>query len=273
VVAVSFGFMATIHQLDRSKGLDLILHTPGGSVAATESLVDYLRRMFGTDIRVIVPHLAMSAGTMIALSSKTVVMGKHSSIGPIDPQVAGGIPAHGIIEEFETAKREIAKDPAAAAVWQPILAKYDPTLVGECFKAIDWATSIVEKWLVTGMFADADDPAASAKKVVAQLGSHANTLTHSRHISAEGARDIGVNVTDLEDDDELQEAVLSVHHAYVQTLTESPAFKVIENHQGTAFVMNAQVSIGPAPSPASPTPPLGHPRQQPQQQSRKDRRK
>ena len=44
------GFMATIHQLDRSLGLDLILHTPGGETAATESLVDYLRAMFGTDI-------------------------------------------------------------------------------------------------------------------------------------------------------------------------------------------------------------------------------
>lgn len=35
------GFMTTIHSLDRSKGLDLILHTPGGEMAATESLVDY----------------------------------------------------------------------------------------------------------------------------------------------------------------------------------------------------------------------------------------
>lgn len=40
------GFMVAIHQLDRSKGLDLVLHTPGGDVAATESLVDYLRAMF-----------------------------------------------------------------------------------------------------------------------------------------------------------------------------------------------------------------------------------
>lgn len=72
-------FMATINGLDRTKGLDLILHTPGGSTTATESLVDYLRAMFGTDIRAIVPQLAMSAGTMIALACKSVVMGKHSS--------------------------------------------------------------------------------------------------------------------------------------------------------------------------------------------------
>lgn len=61
------GFMATIHELDRSRGLDLLLHTPGGATAATESLIDYLRKMFGNDIRAIVPQLAMSAGTMVAL--------------------------------------------------------------------------------------------------------------------------------------------------------------------------------------------------------------
>jgi ClpP class serine protease len=55
------GFMTVIHGLDRTKGLDLILHTPGGDTAATESLVVYLRSMFGDDIRAIVPELAMSA--------------------------------------------------------------------------------------------------------------------------------------------------------------------------------------------------------------------
>src|SRR5579875_2518168 len=98
------GFMATIHQLEREKGLDLILHTPGGEISATESLVDYLRSMFRTDIRAIIPQLAMSAGTMIACSCKEIIMGKHSSIGPIDPQI-GGRPAHGIIEEFERAAK------------------------------------------------------------------------------------------------------------------------------------------------------------------------
>uniref|UniRef100_UPI003222108E SDH family Clp fold serine proteinase n=1 Tax=Acetoanaerobium noterae TaxID=745369 RepID=UPI003222108E len=96
------GFMTVIHNMDRNKGLDLILHTPGGDTAATESIVDYLRRMFNTDIRVIVPQLAMSAGTMIACASKEIIMGKQSSLGPIDPQF-NGIPAHGVIEEFEKA--------------------------------------------------------------------------------------------------------------------------------------------------------------------------
>ena len=80
------GFMNAISGMDKSKGLDLILHTPGGGVTATESIVTYLRKIFKMDIRVIVPHMAMSAGTMIACSSKEIVMGKQSSLGPIDPQ-------------------------------------------------------------------------------------------------------------------------------------------------------------------------------------------
>lgn len=76
-------FMTTIHSLDRSKGLDLLLHTPGGSVGATESIVDYLHRMFKDDIRVVVPQLAMSAGTMIACASKEIIMGKQSNLGSL----------------------------------------------------------------------------------------------------------------------------------------------------------------------------------------------
>src|SRR6266404_6648794 len=71
------GFMAAIHKMDRQRGLDLVLHTPGGDMAATESLVDYLRSMFGKDVRAIVPQIAMSGGTMIALACKEIVMGKH----------------------------------------------------------------------------------------------------------------------------------------------------------------------------------------------------
>src|SRR5690348_12438660 len=47
------GFMTAIHNLDRAKGLDIMLHTPGGSMNATHSLVMYLRKMFKNDIRVI----------------------------------------------------------------------------------------------------------------------------------------------------------------------------------------------------------------------------
>lgn len=257
------GFMAVIHGMDRSLGLDLLLHTPGGDIAATESLVDYLRAMFDGNIRVIVPQLALSAGTMISLSASQIVMGKHSSLGPIDPQI-GGLPAHGIKEEFEKAKEEIASDPSTIPVWQPIIAKYTPTLVGECEKAIAWSNKMVKEWLETGMFKDDDDRSDKADKVLAELADHAITLSHSRHISYDKAAELDLNVVRLEDlGQEIQDAVLSVHHACGLTVSATPAFKIIESHSGVGFISSANMVFAPAPPQAVATLPQPVPPQPP----------
>lgn len=229
------GFMAVIHGLSRSSGLDLILHTPGGAIAATESIVDYFRAMFGSDIRVIVPQLAMSAGTMISCASREIVMGKHSSLGPIDPQL-GGIPAHGVIEEFAQAAAEIRQDSSKIPLWQVIISQYRPTFIGECQKAIDLSEEMVRGWLMTGMFSGLPDAPNRAEAVINGLGSHTLTKAHDRHISINRAREYGLMVTELETDSSLQEAVLSVHHAMIHTLASTAAVKIIENHQGQSFI-------------------------------------
>jgi ClpP class serine protease len=54
-------FMSAVHNLDKSKGLDIILHTPGGDIAATESIIDYIHNIFDGNIRAIIPQMAMSA--------------------------------------------------------------------------------------------------------------------------------------------------------------------------------------------------------------------
>ena len=233
------GFMTVIHELDRGHGLDLILHTPGGEMAATESLVDYLRSMFGTNIRAIIPQLAMSGGTMIACACKEILMGKQSSLGPVDPHY-GGIPAHGVVEEFRRAKEEISEDPSSVALWQPIIAKYNPTLIGECEKAMAWSDELTKEWLHTGMFAAEQNSDDKINNILRELGDHALTKSHARHLSIERCRDIGLKVSALEDNDELQDAVLSLHHACMLTFSATRAFKIVENHRGIAFVKVTQ---------------------------------
>ncbi len=86
------GFMTVISGM-KGDDLDIILHSPGGSPTATEALVDYLRSKFN-HIRIIIPQAAMSAGTMLACSADEIIMGKHSSLGPTDPQMivqVGGV--------------------------------------------------------------------------------------------------------------------------------------------------------------------------------------
>lgn len=233
------GFMSVIHKLDKTKGLDILLHTPGGNVAATESLVDYLRSMFGTNVNVFVPQLAMSAGTMIACSAQKIIMGKESSLGPIDPQI-GGIPAHGVVEEFNRAKKEIKADAATIPVWQPIIAKYSPTFIGECEKAIEWSQEVVAYWLETGMFKGMKTASRKSKKITADLGDHLLTKNHSRHLSIDTCKSIGLKVEALEKDPKLQDLVLSIHHICIHTLSATGAFKIIENQNGTAFIQLAQ---------------------------------
>jgi membrane-bound ClpP family serine protease len=233
-------FMTTIHELDRSKGLDLILHTPGGDGAATESLVDYLRQMFDIDIRGIVPQLAMSAGTMIALSCKSVAMGKQSSLGPIDPQL-NGIPAHGVIEEFRQAFKDIKDDPSKIPIWQAKIARFPIAFIGECQRAIDWSNEMVREWLSTGMFreeskSDEESVRNRISNIVTELSSHALTKSHARHISSQRCKDIGLKIEMMEENQNFQEAVLTLHHITMHTLGDTPAIKIVENQNGKAFV-------------------------------------
>lgn len=232
------GLMNAVKGLNPEKGLDLILHTQGGDTAATESLVDYLRSVFGTNIRAIIPQIAMSGGTMIACACKSIIMGKQSSLGPYDPQY-GGISAHGLIEEFATAKKEVIQNPATIPIWQQIIAKYPATAIGECQKAIAWSETMMRSWLETGMFKETQDPTSIINVIIQELGDHAITLSHNRHLSAEACKKMGLRIEMMENSQKLQDAILNVHHSMMITLGETNAYKLIENHQGKAFVQHS----------------------------------
>mgnify|MGYP003633537779 CR=1 FL=1 len=229
------GFMLAINKLDRTKGLDLILHTPGGDIAATESLVDYLFSMYGNDIRVIVPQISMSAGTMIAFASKEIIMGKHSNLGPIDPQM-GGLACQAVLNEFEQAKIDIKQNPQSAALWQVIISKYHPTLLGACKQAIEWSEKMVFEWLKNNM-CKGDE--VKVKKIVDTFSNHTEQKSHSRHVSKKECEDVGLNITALEDDQDFQDAVLTTHHAFMYTFSSTFSVKIIENHEGIAYVEQA----------------------------------
>lgn len=229
------GIMAAIHGLDRNHGLDLILHTPGGDLAATESIVHYLHQMFGDNIRAVVPQLAMSAGTMIAFACKSILMGKESNLGPIDPQI-GGVPAPAIKKEFNDAVNDVQERPHAAPVWQAIIGKYHPTLLDQCEKAIQWSSDMAEKWLAQGMFSAEPNPDEKARHVVRTMSDPQAHLNHARHIHIEQLEELGLNIERLENDDTLQDLVLTIHHAYMHTFSQSTAVKVVENHKGTATI-------------------------------------
>jgi hypothetical protein len=231
------GFMEAIHGLKGDK-LDLLLHTGGGSAEATDAIVSYLRQKF-SNIRIIIPQAAMSAGTMLACSADEIIMGKHSFIGPIDPQFIlqtsvgfQAVPAHAIIEQFEKAQKEITDNPKLLNSWLPMLSQYGPALLIQCKNQIDFGRQLVESWLNSFMFKGRNG--ADAKRIAEYLSNHGHFKTHSKHLNIDFAKKLGLVVDNIESSQDFQECVLSAFHATMITL--NAAVKIICNQNGNAFV-------------------------------------
>lgn len=79
--------------------IDLILHTPGGLVLATEQIARALIR-HPSKVTVFVPHYAMSGGTLLALAADEIIMDENAVLGPVDPQL-GNFPAASILKVLE----------------------------------------------------------------------------------------------------------------------------------------------------------------------------
>ena len=93
---------------DDSIPIDMILHTPGGLVLASEQVAHALLR-HPAKVTVFIPHYAMSGGTLLALAADEIVMDENAVIGPVDPQV-GNFPAASIIKAAESKPREKVED-------------------------------------------------------------------------------------------------------------------------------------------------------------------
>lgn len=223
-------FMETVSGLDKKMGLDLILHTPGGDITATEHIINYLHAVFGGDIRAIIPHMAMSAGSMISVSCKQIIMGKQSCLGPFDPQL-GGVACQSVINEFEKAKEDVKSHPESLGLWQCIISKYNPTFILACEQAVELANEVAGKILSRSV----SDP-KKIEKIKGIFNDNKESKTHSRHFSKEKAKDAGLNILDLEQNQELQDCVLSIHHASIITLENSNVAKMVENQNGRRYI-------------------------------------
>ena len=256
------GLMEVMHGVKEAE-LDLILHSPGGSIASADACVQYLRSKF-KHIRVFVPQAAMSAATMIACAADEVVMGKHSFLGPIDPQLilatslgARMIAAQAILDQFDRAKQE-CQDPSRLAVWLPMLQQYGPDLLVQCENVSALSKDLVREWLESYMFKGLTDGPAKAQHIAGWLANHANFKLHGKYINREVLRTNGLKIIDLEKDESQRENILSIFHAATHTFAHSGAVKIIENHIGNAYISSVQQVVmqqAPAVPPQTALPP------------------
>ncbi len=201
---------------------------------------------------------------MWALAANRIVMGKHSQLGPIDPQLLtpqGAIPARAILDQFEKARAAVAENPASVGAYLPMLQQYGPALLQMCENAEALAERLVGEWLEAYMFADKENAHALAADTAHWFNNHQVHQSHGLGIGRDAAREQEVAVDDLEDDAEVQDLVLSVFHATSITFSRSGTVKLIENHLGRRFMKQIQVQQFQIPFPLQAVPPAGPPGQ------------
>lgn len=235
------GFMLAMQGLDTSKGLDLILQTPGGDPRAAEGIVEYLQSAFHGDIRVIVPYCAYSAGTLISCAAKTIVLGKHSFLGPVDPQL-GSIPCLNIMQEYDEARADILENPNAVVYWNMRLKEYYPGIYKQCRDAVALSDELVTNWLTKYMFAGEIGPELAEKVDRIRKKLNSNNHSHGRHFGYEFCKNLGLKVEALEDDSELQYIILGLHHALEFTITDYSLAKFIMSQTGEMYAISGASS-------------------------------
>ena len=267
------GFLQALSDITGNDSLDVLIHSPGGSPTAAESIVKLLRSKFKF-VRFIVPHTAKSAATMLALSGNEILLGEAAELGPIDPQLQIAndqrvvtVPAGAAIDQFRRIHDEVAKDPNSMRKWLPIIRQYGPAFLQECYNAIHLSEALVGDWLEQYMLYGTEGAERRAKAIANQLANHNNFKSHSRPIWMDQLRDMGIKVKALREvSEEFESAIMDVYWAIDVTFGGTPAFKIIE-HSSTdaAYIRLGGIVEVPANKPAQ----QGLNRQQRRQQARK----
>ena len=97
-----------IRLTDANVPIDIVLHTPGGLVLAATQIANAINRRKGK-VTAIVPHYAMSGGTLIALAADEIIMSDHAVLGPVDPQL-GQYPAVSLLKAVEQKSKDRIRD-------------------------------------------------------------------------------------------------------------------------------------------------------------------
>jgi hypothetical protein len=204
--------------IQKVKNLDLMIHTFGGSGETAEKIVEMCRNHCQEEFRVIVPNMAKSAGTLIALGADQIVMGYCSELGPIDPQVrivVGNSPQfvsawtfiHARDNLIAQANQAIAKKESPSPFLQQ-LAAIDPVFVTHCEQLMTFAKQLGRKWIASRLAAKGfskDDAEQQADKVIKFLSNVEEHITHGRLILARELKsncEPPLGIAELDEEDE-----------------------------------------------------------------------
>lgn len=206
---------------NKRQSIAVILDTPGGVVEVVERMVTTLRHAY-SDVTVIVPDRAMSAGTILALSADRIMMDHLSCLGPIDPQIEKDeklVPALSYLNQFERLNQKAQKGQLTTAEYA-LLNKLDLGELYQFEQARELSIELLIKWLSSYKFknwtktetkGDEVTPQLKeerAKQIAALLNDPERWHSHGRAIDRGTLRDeVNLKIEELENDPDLYKYV------------------------------------------------------------------
>ena len=223
---------------EQGRELDLIVHSPGGSVTAVEQIVYFLRRRF-THIRVFIPLCALSTATLLACAADRIALADHAVLSPIDPLInwvhqgeSYSASAQTIIDEYAIAQRNINNKRNDPVLWIERLKAFPPGLLATCKSQIQLSRNLAQTWLQRYMFAGNEAAAEKAESIATWLSDSRRFAESQRPIGLSEAVSQGLNAERLDDEEKLLENVMAVFYAGVVKFQTSDCVKIVENHNG-----------------------------------------
>jgi len=242
-------FMAASAGIE-DRELDLIVHSPGGSVEATEQIVSYLRRRY-TNIRVIVPLCMLSTATLLGCAADRIVMADHSALGPIDPIInwthqsaSFSTAAQNVVNEYSIAQKNINNKKNNPVLWIEKLKAYPPGLLATCKADMQLSRDLSKRWLQSYMFRGDENAAEKTESISAWLADSRNFGASFRPIGHAEAVSKGLKVDVLNDDEALLESVMAVYYAAEIKFQAGDCVKIVENHNGKGCTIGARAPAG-----------------------------
>ena len=191
--------------------LFFVLTTPGGDVGTVERIVNIIRHHYEI-VNFIIPDMAMSAGTVLALSGDDIYMSYASSLGPIDPQICNAknewVPIKGYLNKVEEMLNK-AKNNELTDVEFALFRELDLARLSQYEQICKLTTDLLTKWLVTYKFKNWNTHNSSkkpvtnaekgriAKKIAEKLGNDSIWLTHGRFINIQRLQnELGLKILD-----------------------------------------------------------------------------
>ncbi len=209
-----------LQKIDLSKGLVLVLNSPGGDILAAERIINVCRSYSETDeYWVIIPGKAKSAATIISFGASKIIMGSNSELGPVDPQIIiseegkqNRFSAYNIVNSYENLFQRAVKSKGRLKPFLQQLQRYDEREIAEYKAYLELSQDIAIRTLKSGMMSVKSE--SVIKKKIETFLTPKRTKTHGRPIYRDEAKQCGLNIESADVKSDLWKLV---YELYIRT--------------------------------------------------------